>query len=82
MDYTIYCINLKERIDRKEDAKKQFKKINIKPSSVIFLDFYKHKKGGIYGCYDSHMKVWNDFYKNYRFERENITIALIDKPEL
>ena len=25
---------------------------------------------------------WNDFYKNYRFESENITIALINKPEL
>ena len=65
MDYTIYCINLKERTDRKKDVKKQFKKINIEPSSVIFLDFYKHKKGGIYGCYDSHMKVWNNFYNNH-----------------
>jgi len=66
MVYPIYCINLKERTDRKEDVKKQFKKINIEPSSVIFLDFYKHKKGGIYGCYDSHMKVWNNFYNSDR----------------
>ena len=65
MDHPIYCINLKERTDRKEDVKKQFKKINIKPSGVIFLDFYKHKKGGMYGCYDSHMKVWNNFYNNH-----------------
>jgi len=26
MDCTIYCINLKERTDRKKDVKKQFKK--------------------------------------------------------
>ena len=63
--YPMYCINLKERTDRKEDVKRQFKKINIEPNDVIFLDFYKHKKGGIYGCYDSHMKVWNDFYNNH-----------------
>ena len=25
---------------------------------------------------------WNDFYKSYRFESENITIALMNKPEL
>ena len=63
--HPIYCINLKERTDRKQHVKKQFKKINIEPSSVIFLDFYKHKKDGIYGCYDSHMKVWNNFYNNH-----------------
>jgi GR25 family glycosyltransferase involved in LPS biosynthesis len=65
MNYPIYCINLKERIDRKKHAQKEFRKIDIEPSNVIFLDLYKHKKGGIYGCYDSHMKVWNDFYKNH-----------------
>ena len=61
----IYCINLKERTDRKKYTKKEFKKIDIEPSNVIFLNFYRHKNGGIYGCYDSHMKVWNDFYKNH-----------------
>lgn len=65
MNYPIYCINLKERTDRKKYTQKEFKKINIEPNDVKFLDFYKHKKGGIYGCYDSHMKVWNDFYENY-----------------
>jgi GR25 family glycosyltransferase involved in LPS biosynthesis len=65
MNYPIYCINLKERTDKKKHAYKEFKKINIEPSDVNFLDFNKHKKGGIYGCYDSHMKVWNDFYEKY-----------------
>ena len=66
MNYPAYCINLKERTDRKNHAKKQFRKIDIEPSDVIFLDFFKHKKGGLYGCYDSHMKVWNDFYQNHK----------------
>jgi GR25 family glycosyltransferase involved in LPS biosynthesis len=65
MEYPIYCINLKERLDRKKHVKKEFKKIDIQPTDVIFLDFYRHKKGGKYGCYDSHMKVWNDFYMNH-----------------
>lgn len=61
----IYCINLKERVDRKKHAQKEFRKIDIQHNDVIFLDFFRHKNGGIYGCYDSHMKVWNDFYKNH-----------------
>jgi len=64
--YPVYCINLKERTDRKESAQNQFKQINIEPNNVIFLDFFKHKNGGLYGCYDSHMKVWNDFYQNHK----------------
>jgi len=65
MNYPVYCINLKERLDRKKHVEKEFSKIDIQPTDVIFLDFYRHKKGGRYGCYDSHMKVWNDFYKNH-----------------
>ena len=65
MSYPVYCINLKERLDRKKHVEKEFKKIDIQPTDVIFLDFYRHKKGGRYGCYDSHMKVWNDFYINH-----------------
>jgi GR25 family glycosyltransferase involved in LPS biosynthesis len=61
----IYCINLKERTDRKKHAQKEFRRIDIQHNDVIFLDFFRHKNGGIYGCYDSHMKVWNDFYKNH-----------------
>jgi GR25 family glycosyltransferase involved in LPS biosynthesis len=65
MSYPVYCINLKERLDRKKHVEKEFKKIDIQPIDVIFLDFYRHKKGGRYGCYDSHIKVWNDFYTNH-----------------
>lgn len=65
MNYPVYCINLKERKDRKKHVEKQFNKLDIQPNDVIFLNFFLHKKGGIYGCYDSHMKVWNDFYTNH-----------------
>ena len=65
MNYPIYCINLEERKDRKKHVEKEFSKINIQPNDVIFLKFYLHKKGGIYGCYDSHIKVWNNFYENH-----------------
>ena len=65
MKYPVYCINLKERLDRKKYVEKEFKKIDIQPTDVIFLDFHRHKNGGRYGCYDSHMKVWNDFYTNH-----------------
>ena len=65
MNYPIYCINLKERLDRKKHVEKELKKIDIQPTDVIFLEFYRHKNGGRYGCYDSHMKVWNDFYTNH-----------------
>lgn len=65
MKFPVYCINLKERLDRKKHVEKEFKKIDIQPTDVIFLDFHLHKKGGRYGCYDSHMKVWNDFYTNH-----------------
>jgi GR25 family glycosyltransferase involved in LPS biosynthesis len=57
MNYPVYCINLKERLDRKKHVEKEFSKIDIQPTDVIFLDFYRHKKGGRYGCYDSHMKI-------------------------
>ena len=66
MNYPIYCINLKEKTDRKKNAYKEFKKNNIEPGGVTFLNFNKHKRGGLYGCYDSHMKVWNDFYQNHK----------------
>jgi GR25 family glycosyltransferase involved in LPS biosynthesis len=61
----IYCINLKERTDRKKYTQTEFRKLDIEPDNVIFLNFYKHNNGGVYGCYDSHMKVWNHFYKNH-----------------
>jgi hypothetical protein len=63
-EYPIYCINLEERKDRKENIKKEFSKLNIDLSIVKFLKFNRDIRGGRYGCYDSHVKVWNEFYHN------------------
>ena len=64
-DYPIYCINLEHRQDRKEHSLKQFAKLGISSDTVIYPHFVKDKRGGVYGCFDSHMKIWKDFYTNY-----------------
>jgi hypothetical protein len=65
MNFPIYCINLIHRKDRKEHTKNEFTKLNIDPKKVIYPHFEKDKRGGIFGCFDSHMKIWNDFYMKY-----------------
>lgn len=61
-NFPIYCINLEHRKDRKEHTIEQFKKLNINHDNVIYPHFIKDNRGGIYGVFDSHMKVWNDFF--------------------
>ena len=63
MSYPVYCINLESRTDRKKHAEEQFKILNI--DNVIYPLVTKDKRGGIYGCYDSHIKIWKDFYEKY-----------------
>lgn len=63
--YPIYCINLQTRIDRKQHSKEQFLKLNIPLNSVIFPPFEKDLSGGVYGCFRSHMSIWNDFLINH-----------------
>lgn len=65
----IYCINLHHRTDRKKHTQSEFKKIGISPDNVIYPYFVKDKRGGGYGCFDSHMKCWNDFYYNHAEEQ-------------
>lgn len=61
----IYCINLEHRKDRRIHSFKQFIKLGIAYNKVIYPHFTKDKRGGVYGCFDSHMKIWNDFFVNY-----------------
>ncbi len=61
----IYCINLSHREDRKKHSLEQFKKIGIPEYQIIYPPFTKDNRGGFYGCFDSHMKIWNDFYLYY-----------------
>lgn len=65
----IYCINLEHRKDRKKHSLEQFTKMDISHDNVVYLHFIKDKRSGAYGCFDSHMKVWNDFYTNYPNEK-------------
>jgi len=63
--YPVYCINLEHREDRKKHSLDQFEKIGISSDNVIYPHFVKDPRGGVYGCYDSHMKVWNDFFTKH-----------------
>jgi GR25 family glycosyltransferase involved in LPS biosynthesis len=91
-DYPIYCINLVERTDRKEHVMNEFNKIGIDSSNVKFPIFNRDVRGGKYGCYDSHVKIWNDFYQNSNcnycliFEDDiisnNNTVDLLQKSKL
>jgi len=61
----IYCINLHHRKDRKEHTIKEFEKLDIPLHKVIYPHFTKDSRGGVFGCFDSHMKIWNDFFIKY-----------------
>lgn len=65
----IYCINLEHRKDRKIHSLYQFTKMDIPHESIIYPHFTKDKRGGVYGCFDSHMKIWNHFYTNFPNEK-------------
>jgi GR25 family glycosyltransferase involved in LPS biosynthesis len=61
----IYCVNLEHRKDRKKHSLEQFTKLGVPHDNVVYPHFEKDKRGGVYGCFDSHMKIWNDFFVNY-----------------
>lgn len=65
----IYCINLEHRKDRKQHSLEQFTKMEMPHDNVVYPRFTKDNRGGVYGCFDSHIKVWNDFYTNYPNEK-------------
>jgi len=66
----VYCINLNHRLDRKQHSLREFTKLKKGLSEkVIYLPFVKDIRGGAYGCYDSHMKIWEDFFTRFPHER-------------
>ncbi len=64
MDWTffdkIYCINVNTNSQRYENVKKIFKELNM---NVEFLRV-EPTKNGTKGCFESHIKVMKDAYKN------------------
>lgn len=61
MKYKIYCINLFEREDRYIHMKNEFLKYKL---DVCFIRNYKHKLGGRYGCFSSHIQCIKDAKQN------------------
>ena len=59
----IVCINLETRKDRREYASKLFKQHEI---PCRFVTVKKHPKGGIYGCFESHIQVISEAYNEGR----------------
>ena len=60
----IFCISLQNRTDRRDEVSKIFNELNI---PVKFVIVNKDPKGGIYGCFDSHIKIikyMNEHNKN------------------
>lgn len=55
----IVCITLENTVDRKEQCDYYFKKLGI---PVRFFIAKKHPNGGMYGCFDSHIKVIKEAY--------------------
>ena len=63
----IACINLLERNDRYQKTILEFKKGQFL-DNVHFFRVNKHLKGGRYGCFDSHLKVYkNAVEKNHPY---------------
>ncbi|AYV85941.1 MAG: hypothetical protein Solivirus2_12 [Solivirus sp.] len=50
-----YCISLISRKDRRDNIQKLFEKLEIEVSWWIVE---KHPSGGIFGCSESHMMIW------------------------
>ncbi len=57
----IICINLDISSDRKKHAEHYFNKLNI---PARFFTAKKHEKGGLYGCFDSHIQILLEAYNN------------------
>jgi GR25 family glycosyltransferase involved in LPS biosynthesis len=55
----IVCINLVTRKDRLRHASDVFHQLGI---PARFLNVNKHERGGIYGCFDSHIQVIRSAY--------------------
>ncbi len=82
IDY-IGLINLFERNDRLSNVFNEFFKYNISINNIDILRVNKHKLGGVFGCYDSHLKLYKkaiDSGANYALILED-DFVFIDNSE-
>ena len=56
----VICINLDISEDRRQHAQDIFDHLQI---PARFFTATKHKNGGMYGCFDSHIQIIQDAYK-------------------
>lgn len=66
-----YCISLEERSDRRERLKEIIQKLDIPLEWWIVK---KHPDGGIYGCFESHIAIWNKMAKSNYPDDELVVI--------
>jgi hypothetical protein len=52
-----YCITLDSRSDRRNYMLTEFNRLNIEP---IWWIIKKHPQGGKYGCFESHVNIWEN----------------------
>lgn len=52
-----YCISLYERQDRRDKITKEFERLGIL-NDVVWWIVNRHPKGGRYGCFESHVHIW------------------------
>ena len=73
---SIRCISLKDRVDRRKTANKLFKQLQW---DVEYYIAERHQKGGVYGCFDSHIKViqsaYNDGVENLLVLEDDIVLS-------
>jgi GR25 family glycosyltransferase involved in LPS biosynthesis len=60
----IGLINLITRDDRLSDVFNEFNKHNINTNHITLLRPNKHHLGGMFGCYDSHLKLYKKAIEN------------------
>jgi GR25 family glycosyltransferase involved in LPS biosynthesis len=70
-NFKAYCLTLKETPERTQRAKERFDLLGM---NVEFFIAEKHKNGGRYGCWDSHIKIW----ELANSKKENIVIVFED----
>lgn len=61
LDVNYVCISLKEKTERREKAKKAFKRLGIEDSMNWWI-VDKHPVNGEYGCFESHWSTWIHYY--------------------
>lgn len=75
MNIKSYCISLKDNIEERERCQKIYDDCKL---NVEFNIVEKSLKGGIYGCFESHIKTLKKGIKYFRGEEKNNYIFIME----